>query len=221
MPRLRTAFALVLLASALQAAERAPTPLSFARLNRTYENLVSEAPPYVTDAVTIKLRSPQQSVTLVRHALRLLPLADGTFRAVVEGEFSGRGKLVAGVSLLGAAEQSFEDELVVAHQLVSLPARLRITRVEGGYRFTALELPTKVAVGIQSRLAGRVLTLCNGAALLAFGALDCSAVETALTRVEVPLPPAGNDFFLADGEIGAGERAALEALLATATQRGR
>jgi len=69
-------------------------------------------------------------------------------------------------------------------------------------------------VAIRSRLVGRLLDTCAGAALLSFGSLDCDPVAAALESPEVPLPAAGSEFFLSDSDLTADDRAAFDDLLA-------
>ena len=211
-----TLFALLVLLGlppARGAEPRAVRELEFKALDRGYKNLLAEAPEYRNGALSVRLSSPRQAVIVKSHRLRLEPLADGTFRADLAVEFYGNGWLVADVAF-GTLAQRFEDQLFVPPQRIELPARLRIVREAGGYRFLASELPRQVTVEIHSRLATNVVGACDAAAVLAFGQLDCSGVERALTQVAVPLPGPGGEFFLGNQEIAEPERQALDALLA-------
>lgn len=188
----------------------------FPRLNRAYKDLVGEVPEYRDGSLVVRVSSPRQSLVLRSHRLRLEPLADGSYAARLTVEFFGQGWMVADLAFAGIA-QRVEDEVQVPVQRIELAARVRIAVEKGGYRFVALELPRQVEVEVRSRLAGQVLALCDGAAVLALGGLDCSGVERRLTRVAAPLPGPGGEFFLAAAELGPAERAALDAFLA----RGR
>jgi len=201
----------ILLLAAAPALAAEPAPLSFEKLNRSYADLVGALPPVVYDPLTVTLSSPAQTLHVRGNRAWLTPRADGAFDGRLEIDLLGKGALVADVDLAGVRRQ-FSDELLLPPQTVTLAARVRLARVEGGYRVSAEGLPAKVEVAIQSRLVNDVLALCDGAALLAMGALDCRELTRALTRPALPLPGAA-DYFLADGELTAADRAALDALL--------
>lgn len=203
----------LLAAPSAAASPAAGRDFEFAKLNRGYKNLMAEAPEYKNGSLSVRLSSPRQAVIVKSHRLHLVPVGDGTFRATFGVEFYGNGWLVADVAY-GTIAQRLEDQLFVPTQKIELPARLRIEREAGGYRFHATELPKEVTVEIRSRLAAQIVGLCDGAAILALGQLDCGVVERSLTRVAVPLPGPGGEFFLGNDEIGAEERAALDSLLA-------
>ncbi len=203
----------LLAASPVAAAPAAGRDFEFAKLNRGYKNLMAEAPEYKNGSLSVRLSSPRQALIVKSHRLHLEPLGDGTFRATLGIEFYGNGWLVADVAY-GSVAQKLEDQLFVPPQKIEVPARVRVEREAGGYRFRASELPKQVTVEIHSRLASQIVGLCDGAAILALGQLDCSGVERSLTRVAVPLPGPGGEFFLGNDEIGTEERAALESLLA-------
>lgn len=185
----------------------------FAKLNRGYRDLMAEAPEYRNGSFTVRLASPRQSLIVKSHRLRLAPRPDGSFDAALGVEFYGNGWLVADVAY-GSLVQRFEGQLFVPAQRVELPARLRVVHEAGGFRFLATGLPPEVKVEIRSQLADQVVALCDGAAVLALGQLDCGSVERGLTRVAVPLPAAGAEFFLAHDELAPAERTALESFLA-------
>lgn len=204
---------LALLATLLAATPLAAVELEFTRLNRTYDNLVAVAPPYESGPLRVEMRSPEQKVTLRGHRLRLTRLDDGSWRAELEADFLGKGWLVADVAV-GALSRRLEDELILPPQKLALAGRVKLARAADGYRFIALELPAKAAIELRSRLGVQVINLCDRASLLTLGALDCTGVDRGLSRVEVPLPPAGSEFFLAESELADADRAALDALLA-------
>jgi len=196
----------------------AAAEFQFPALNHSYENLVGEAPPFTSGSLVVRLASPSQKVTLRSHRLTLEPLGDGTFRAVLVADLLGKGHLSADVSV-GSFSQHLEDELLLPPQQLAILGRVRLARVPGGFRFPALELPKSLGVTIQSHVGAQVLDLCERATLLALGAFDCAALSRGLTRVEVPLPSAGGDFFLADSETSPADRAGLSALIAPPVRR--
>lgn len=202
--------ALLLLAAAPALATE-PAPLSFEKLNRGYSDLVDTLPPVVYDPLTVTLSSPTQTLHVRGHRAWLTPRPDGSFDGRLEIDLLGKGTLVADVDLAGVRRQ-FNDELLLPPQTVALAARVRLARVQGGYQVSAEGLPARVEVAIQSRLVNDVLALCDGAALLAMGALDCRDLTRALTRPALPLPSVA-DYFLGDADLTAADRAALDALL--------
>ncbi|MCL4839501.1 MAG: hypothetical protein KJ058_16210 [Thermoanaerobaculia bacterium] len=209
----------LLLAAALLpglALPAAGAEFSFSRFNRSYQDLVSEAPPYQAGGLVLRLRSPSQTLILQSHLLALEPAGDGTWKAELIASFLGKGRLVADLDL-GGATQRLEDELVVPRQQIELPARVRIERKPDGYRFEALELPASLPVEIRSQLGNGLLALCETASLLSLGGFDCAALERRLQRVDVPLPPPGPgaELFLPLADLTAEERTAFDAFLAT------
>jgi hypothetical protein len=212
MPRalLAAALSLALAAGAARAAETGP--YTFEKLNRTYTDLVGELPPVVYDPVTVTLASPSQTLHVRGHRAWLAPRADGSFDGRLEIDLLGKGALVADVDVAGV-RQRLTDELLLPPQTLALVARVRLARVDGGYRVSAQGLPAKLEVAIQSKAINDVLALCDGAALLSMGALDCSQLARALTRPAVPMPAAA-DYFLADTDLTPADRATLDALLA-------
>lgn len=210
----RALFAAALsLALAAGAARAAGTgPYTFEKLNRTYTDLVGELPPIVYDPVAVTLASPSQTLHVRGHRAWLSPRADGSFDGRLEIDLLGKGALVADVDLAGV-RQRLTDELLLPPQTLSLVARVRVARVDGGYRVSAQGLPAKLEVAIQSKAINDVLALCDGAALLSMGALDCGQLARALTRPAVPMPAAA-DYFLADTDLTPADRATLDALLA-------
>lgn len=212
-------FVLLPLIALLAAASAAAPPpaagrdFEFARLNRGYRDLMAEAPEIRHGALTVRLSSPRQALIVKSHRLRLTPRGDGRHDAALAVEFYGNGWLVADVAY-GSLAQRFEDQLFVPTQRLELPARVRVVSEKGGFRFLASGLPEKVTVEIRSRLAEQVVALCDGAAVLALGQLDCGGVERGLTRVAVPLPAGGGEFFLAHDELAPAERDALVSYLA-------
>jgi hypothetical protein len=210
---LRTAAATLTLAVAAGAAEPVATELRLTKLNRVYEDVAGEVPPYVFDPVTVRLRSDNQKIVLKDNRIRLTPLGGDRFAGRVELDLLGMGDLTADVDL-GGSSRRFRDELLLPPQTVTVEGEARLARVDGGYRIVVEKAPKDVPVTIRSRLIGQVLETCAGAALLTFGALDCEPLAAALETPRVPLPEPGTELFLADADLTEENRTALDALLA-------
>ena len=199
-------------------AAAAAEEFSFPRLNRAYGDLVPEFAPVTSGPLTLRLSSPRQSLTVREHRLTLAPLADGTHTARLELEILGKGWLVGDISA-GALATRVQDELLVPPQKLDLAGRVRVERGAGGYTVTALESPARVEVAIRSRVATDLVSWCDRMAIVTLALFDCGGLDRSLSRVVVPLPPAGESYLLPDEELSPEERAALDRYLAGA-QRG-
>ena len=183
------------------------------RLNRTYRDVVSELVPVENDLLSVRLSSPRNTMTVRRHLLRLEPGVGGSHAAELAVEIQGSGRLVAEVDLAGFARQ-LQDEVTVPPQSKTIEGRLRLARVRGGYLLTPEQLPRRVTVRIKSRLGADIVDLCQRVAILPGTASSCDGLERAFSTAVVPLPPAGEGFLLADGELTAQEKAGLDRYLA-------
>ncbi len=205
--------ALPLLATLLVAAAPAPRELRFESFNRVYTDLVGELAPFALDPVTVKLSSPKQILLVRDHVARLVPLGGGRVEGTLEIELLGKGSLVADLDLAGRVSR-LADDLILPPQRVRLDGAARLERAAGGYRIVAERMPRQVRVEVRSRLIDQVVGLCEGASLLTLGSVDCGPVRGALERPAVPLGDGGGEFFLADSELAAADRAELDALIA-------
>jgi len=212
--RLRVGFYICLAwASTVVATGEEVRAFHFDRLNRTYTSFVQDLASIELGAVHIDLASPEHSMTLERHTVRLEPLGGGSYRAALEIDFHGGGLLEADL-LIGAIDSHLSDELTIPQQGITLEGRIRIDSRSEGYEITLLEIDQKeVAVRIQSKLAGRIVPLCHQLALVLVR-LGCDALEEALTIVRVAMPPAGEVYFLFREELTETEAELLDAFLA-------
>lgn len=197
-------------ARAPEASEPVPRSFVFERLNREYENEVVQPAPREEGSVRLQLTSPQNRVRLTEHELRLTPLPDGSHLAALTVEFEGGAEVEAEISVAGAASR-LEDRVTVPLQSKTLHGRVTIERVAAGYVFTALELPERVTVTIESGLADRFLQTCN--LLRALVPLECGVLGSLVSRVVLPLPDPGGSYLLPDEELTDEDRAALDAYL--------
>lgn len=192
---------------------------SFAPLNRTYRDLVSDFAPLRQGPITLTLSSPNQTLTVQRHVARLLRQADGTFEGRLEIDLEGKGWLIGDVDWSGTGTR-FQDELRLLSQTVALTGRASIQRSPGGFTLKTLALPSTVKLKIASNLATEIVTWCDRAAILPWSGLDCRGLERSLTEVSVPLPPPGETYFLSDADLGPEGRARFEAFLKAGPKPG-
>jgi hypothetical protein len=199
--------------SILGSAAEPPEPgfFQFQSLNRAYEMDDSKVAPVRQGPLTIHLKAPRNTLIIRSHSLTLRPMGDGTYRASVGVDLMGSGDLIADLVTDVGTSSRLEDLVVLPRQRMDLDARLRFERVSGGWDVTALALPARVELDIQSRLAGSLVSLCDQMAV--FLGLDCGGIDRALSRVEVPLPEAGSVFYLPEAELTPAEAAAFDAYL--------
>ncbi|GMU67531.1 MAG: hypothetical protein AMXMBFR36_38050 [Acidobacteriota bacterium] len=196
-------------------AEAPAHELEFEGFNRVYTDLVGELAPVALDPVTVRLSSPRQTVMVRDHRISMRPLGGGRTEGRLEIELLGKGEIVADVDLAGNVSR-LADELILPPQRIALDGRVRLARADGGYQVVPEQMPSAVRVEIRSGLIDRVVGACEGAAMLSFGAIDCAPVRDALERPAIPLPAGAGEFFLADADLTAADRAALDALITAA-----
>ena len=204
--------ALCLAAVLLAAPPLRAEEFSFAPLNRTYRDLVSDFAPLQQGPITLTLSSPNQTLTLRRNLARLVRRPDGTFDGRVEVDLEGKGWLIGDLDWSGSGTR-FQDELVLLPQTVVLEGRAAIERSPGGYTIKALAMPATVRLRIASKLVAELVVWCDRAAILPWSGLDCRGLERSLTEVAVPLPPSGESYFLSDADLGPEGRARFDAFL--------
>jgi hypothetical protein len=202
------------LPAGLPAAAGAPSELRFEKLNRAYSDFVTELAPIGDEGMSVLLRSPTQTLILRDHRIRLTPLSaprDGAFMGELELDVQGKGALVADVTM-GPIVRQLTDEVVVPPQTLRVAARVRIRRVADGYEILPEDLPKSLEVAVQSQTINQILALCDQAAILSLGAIDCRGLDRALTRPAVPVP-GGESLLLGDENLTAADRERLDALL--------
>ncbi|HEX6863956.1 MAG TPA: hypothetical protein VF414_14105 [Thermoanaerobaculia bacterium] len=211
MKKLSIATAGILGLLLLGAAPAPPGQLRFARLNRTYPDAVTEIAPISEGLVTIRLSSPKNQMTLRNHRLRLEPGPGGSHSAELRVEFEGQGVLMADVDVAGFGTR-LQDNVVVPPQAASLEGRVTVRKVAQGYLVRPEQLPPRVAVRIESGLAGRVVAVCESVSWLP-KAVDCAGLAGRLSKASVPLPSAGEEFLLEAAELTPAERQQLDSYL--------
>jgi hypothetical protein len=197
------------------AAPSTPAPgglLRFTRLNHAYSEPATAMDPVTEGPLTVRLSSPSNKLVLVSNALRLEPGPDGLYTADLEVRFYGKGRVVADVDVSGVAKR-FTDEVVVLPQTRRLEGRVRVARSGDGYLLVPERLPRELPVSIRSQLGNDIVGLCERVASLPFSDLDCSGLDRALSTAKVPLPHAGEGFYLARTDLTADERRQIETYL--------
>ena len=197
--------------------------MRFVKLNRAYSDFVGDLAPIGEQGMSVILSSPTQTMILRDHRIRLTPLAGGagdTFSGEVELEVQGQGALIADVTF-GPIVRHLTDELVVPPQTLRLASKVRIRRVADGYEITPESLPARIEVAVQSQTINQILTLCDQAATLTLGAVDCSELSRSLTRPAVPLPGGGGTFHLGDEELTDADRLWLDTLIGSPPPAGK
>ena len=183
----------------------------FERLNRVYDEFLTDLAPIEVGPAHVDLRSPKHSLTLVRHKATLSPAQAGAHKIAIEVRVAGRGLIEADVSL-GAISTTIEDDLVVPAQTLRLEGTAAVAKSAEGYVITTLSMPAETQVRIESQLATRLFKICHQMVLVLVN-LDCVDLQNALTRVRVPLPPAGESYLLGFEELTPAEQAALDGYL--------
>ena len=72
-----------------------------------------------------------------------------------------------------------------APQAANLEGRVKVRKVAGGYGVTPEQLPPRVAIRIESGIAGRVVSVCESASRISLSEMDCAG----LARDGCPSPP--------------------------------
>ena len=155
--------------------------------------------------------SPKNVLVLKDNRLTLHPVAGqaGVQDAHLELEILGKGWLVADVEAAGV-ETRFQDELSIPPQTLTFDGQVKLERVDGGYRATAMQAPKHVEVVVKSKLLENLVSWCESMSALPFSGLDCNGLERSISHVALPLPAAGATYFLADSDLTAEERGLLD-----------
>ena len=193
-------------------ARAADVDITFSLLNKTYTDLVGEVEPVVQGPLTVRPSSPKNALTLRDNRLHLHPEGDGVFSGRLELDILGKGWLVADVDAAGL-ETRFQDELLVPPQTLRFDGKVKLERVPGGYRATAVETPRHFEVALQSKVVTSFLSWCDSASSVPFAHIECAGLEHGLTHVSLPLQGVGATYFVADTDLTPAERQQLDALI--------
>ena len=188
-------------------------------LNRTFTDLTTGFVPVDRGGATILLRSPRHRVTVHSHRLTVRTVNDappGTFDVWLTVELDGDGDLEATIQQTGT---ELKDRVVAPRQTVRVSSRVRLQAAEGGFLMELVKphLPT-IDFRIESELANRLVASCNGLSL--FLGLDCGAIQAALGVAKVPMPEAGERFWLSAENLTEADRELLRSWAASMTALG-
>lgn len=186
-------------------------------LNRTFTDLQTGFVPVDRGGATILLRSPRHRLTVHSHRLTLRTVSDaapGTYDVWLTVELDGDGDLEATIQETGT---ELKDRVVAPKQTVRVSSRLRLVAAEGGFFLEVVKpyLPT-IDFRIESRLAERIVSSCAGLSLF-LGGLDCGALQAALGVAKVPMPKAGERFWLPAERLTDADRRLLRSWAASAS----
>ncbi len=203
--------ALALGAAALAAA---PQRLAFPRLNQTYRDMRPEIAPVAAGGLTVRLRSPANSLTVREHRIDLETQPDGSVGFVAWVSVLGKAQVGAELAA-GGSPAELQDEVLVLPQEVEVAGRADVRRTAEGYEVVPRELPSHVELRIQSRLAAQLVGWCDLTSILVPG-MECAGLEVALSKVRLPLPAPGDPYFVEASQLRPEEVAQLDAALGTA-----
>jgi hypothetical protein len=184
--------------------------LSSSRLNRVYEGSFSDFEAIGAGLLEVRLSAPRFEIELREHRLSLVPRSDGGHDFELMVDFEGHGLLLAELDLLGLPG-AMEDKVILPSQTRRLAGRLKIEPEVEGYRVTLLEAPSHLELAVESRLGEELIKWCGSMPLLSAG---CDALEGGLSRLRIPLPPAGSRHLIGYELLTPDERVRIDAVLA-------
>ena len=182
------------------------------RVNGVHRDVPVDMVPFSGGGITVELTSPTNTLEIYEHLVQLRPAADGTHEVVARIRFSGSAKLLAVLTLAGLPG-SLEDDVVLPEQEKEIIARVELARSEEGILVTTVENPSEVEIAIQSQLAGRIVALCEGFALIPGTGLACDGLEGAFSTVRLPIPPPGETYLIEYEALNTDERRQMDAYI--------
>lgn len=183
----------------------------FEKLNRVFEQFLTEVRPLELGSATIRLSSPQHSLTIEDHAAELEPMGGALHAIRLELRFSGEGVLDADIEF-GRIKSQLSDRLTVPSQTLVLEGLVELHQESDAFEIVLRQGPPDVTVVIRSDLAQRLFAICHQMVLVLVQ-MDCAALEEALSTITVPLPESGESFLLPRDELRAEELLRFELYL--------
>ena len=192
-------------ASSVPASSVPQQRLEIHSLNGVYKDLGSDLRPVQRGSLELRVGSPEHRLTVHGNALTLADEdGDGIVDMGLEIDFEGEGRLTIEIVATGTR---FEDRVAAPRQTVRMEGKARLARVDGGFDLTVVEAPGSVALRIESGLADKMVGMCKSFA--AFFGADCDGLAKSLAVANVPMPRAGEKFFVDDKRLTKKERKAL------------
>ncbi len=183
------------------------------RVDGVHRDLATEIAPIEQGAIVIQLYSENPVLEVVSHELLLWPLEGNSHGARLTALFQGEADVQADLEVAGLPAQ-MADFVELPEQETSIEGRFEIAQEESGYRVVAEELPRFIEIRVKSRLAGRLVTLCRGLALFAPGSgAECEGLNRLLSVVRLPMPEAGETYFIEQSRLTDFEREQLDSYL--------
>ena len=209
--------ALAALAAALAVVAALPASQStvfvLERLNGTYSQLGRELREIRNGPVTVRPTSSASTMELLANRLELTPLGEDQHLADLWVRFQGEADVQAEILVGGFSGGVLTDQVTVPDQERTVRSRIRLERQEDDYLITVVEPPSELSIQIRSRLAGQLVSICEGLTRFTFGS-NCEGLDAALSNPRIPMPEPGEEFVLDAGELTAEERQRFEDYLA-------
>ena len=180
------------------------------RVDGVHRDVPVDMAPFSGGGISVELTSPTNELEIHEHMVKLRPAADGTHEVVARVRFSGSAKLVAVLTLAGLPG-SLEDDIILPEQVKEIVARVELAQSEEGILVTPVENPSEVEIAIESQLAGRIVTLCEGFSLVPGTGLACNGLEDAFSTVRLPIPPPGDTYLIEYAALNTDERRQMDA----------
>lgn len=117
------------------------------------------------------------------------------------------------VLTLAGLPGSLEDDIILPEQEKEIVARVELAQSDEGILVTPVENPKEVEIAIQSELAGRIVTMCEGFSLIPGTGLACDGLEEAFSTVRLPIPPPGDTYLIEYKALNTDERRQMDAYL--------
>lgn len=176
------------------------------RVDGVHRDLPAEIAPIEQGVIVIQLHSTDPVLRVAEHQLLLWPVDGGSHGARLTARFEGETKLDAEIEIAGLPAQ-MSDFVELPEQEAAIEGQFRIHREEGGYRVETEALPRFIELQVKSRLAGQMVTVCRGLALLAPGdSAECEGLERSLSLLRLPLPEPGETYFIDESQLTSFER---------------